>query len=90
MGTLRQQQDLYRVTVASYQQDAVFDAVVRRAQESPRRPDVAQTDDGRYRAVVYLRGAALERLRAEEALDIVAAENISARLRGARQRPAVH
>lgn len=90
MSTMRRQQDLFRVTVASHQEDAVFDAVIRRAEESPRRPDVAQAGDGRYRAVVYLRGGALEQLRTKGSLDIVATENISERLRGARKRRTLH
>jgi hypothetical protein len=90
MSTVRRQQDLFRVTVASHQEDAIFDAVIRRAEESPRRPDVAQAGDGRFRAVVYLRSSALEKLRAKAALDIVATENISERLRLTRKRRTLH
>jgi hypothetical protein len=90
MGGARRQSDIFRVKVASYQQDAIYEAVVHRMEESPRRPDIAQTGDGRYHAVIYLRGAALQRLREEDGLDIVSAENISERLRGQRARPQVH
>jgi hypothetical protein len=90
MRGAQRQRDIFRVTVASYHQDAVFDAVVQRVEESPRRPDVAQADDGRFRAVVYLRAPALERLRTEELLVIVSAENISARRRVPRLRRLLH